>query len=74
LFSIGTITLLEEIISLLNVGISEIRSIEESNSKRRTSDQTTIKMVPSIVKLEDFCVKPEGFIGRQGLSKNLLPS
>jgi hypothetical protein len=59
LFSIGTITLSEETISLLNVGISEIRSIEESNSKRRTSNQTTIKVVPSIVKSKDFCVRPE---------------
>jgi hypothetical protein len=45
LFSIGTITLSKEIISLLSVGVSKIRSIEESNSKQRTLNQTTTKMV-----------------------------
>ncbi len=50
LFSIGTITLLEEIVSLLSVKVSEIRSIEEYDSKQRTLNQTTTKVVPSIVK------------------------
>jgi hypothetical protein len=34
LFSIGTITLLEEMVSLLSVGVSKIRSIEEFNPKK----------------------------------------
>jgi hypothetical protein len=59
LFSIGTITLSEEIISWLNVGVSEIRSTKESNPKQKTLNQTTTEMVLSIVKLEDFCVKPK---------------
>ncbi len=50
LFSIGTITFLEEIVSLLNVRVSEIRSIEEYDSKQRTLNQTTTEVVPSIVK------------------------
>jgi hypothetical protein len=59
LFSIGILILLEEIISLLNVGMLEIKSIEESNPKQGTSYQTTIKVVPSTMKSEDFCVKLE---------------
>jgi len=57
-FSIGTITFLEEIVSLLNVGVSKIRSIGDSDLEQRTLDQTTTKVVPLIVKLENFCVKP----------------
>jgi len=59
LFSIGTITLLEKIVSLLSVGVSKIRSIEESISKQRTSNQIATKVVPSTMKLEDFYVKPK---------------
>jgi hypothetical protein len=55
LFSIGTITLLEKIKSLLNVGVSKIKSIKESDSKQRTSKQI---VVPSTVKSKDFCVRP----------------
>jgi hypothetical protein len=36
LFVIGTFTLSKEIISVLNVGVSEIRSIEESNLEQGT--------------------------------------
>jgi hypothetical protein len=43
--------------SLLSVGMSKIRSIKEFDSKQGTLNQTTIKVVPSIVKLEDFCVR-----------------
>jgi hypothetical protein len=39
LFSIGTITLLEEIISLLSVGVLEIKSTEKSNLEQGTLDQ-----------------------------------
>ncbi len=58
LFSIGTITLLEEIVSLLNVRMSEIRNIEEFDLKQGTSNQTTTKVVPSIMQ-SIFFVKPE---------------
>ncbi len=58
-FSIGTITLLEKIISLLSVGVSKIKSIEESNSKQRTSYQIIVEVVLSTMKLKDLCVKPE---------------
>ncbi len=59
MFSIGIITLLEETIPWLNVGVSEIRSTKESDLEQKTLDQTTTEMVLSIVKLEDFCVKPK---------------
>jgi hypothetical protein len=59
LFSIGTITLLEEIFSLLNVGVSEIRSTEEFDLEQRTLDQTITKVVPSTMKSKDFYVKLE---------------
>jgi hypothetical protein len=59
LFSIGIIILLEEIISLLNVGMLKIKSIKESNPKQGTSYQTTTKVVPLTMKSEDFCVKLE---------------
>ncbi len=59
MFSIGIITLSEETIPWLNVGVSEIRSTKESDLKQKTLDQTTTEMVLSIVKLEDFCVKPK---------------
>jgi hypothetical protein len=59
LFSIGTITLSEETISWLNVGVSKIISTKESDPEQKTLGQTTTEMVLSIVKLEDFCVKPK---------------
>jgi hypothetical protein len=37
-FLIGTITFLEETISLLSVGVSKIKSIKEFNPKQGTSD------------------------------------
>jgi hypothetical protein len=58
LFSIGTITLLEEIISLLNVGVSEIKSTEKSNLEQGTLDQIDAEVVPSIVKSKDLFVGP----------------
>jgi hypothetical protein len=73
LFSIGTITLLEEIVSLLNVRMSEIRNIEEFDLKQGTSNQTTTKVVPSIMQSNFFC-QTRGFNKKQGLSINLLPS
>jgi hypothetical protein len=50
LFIIGTIIFSKEMISLLSVGVSKIRSIEEFDPKQRTSNQTTAKVVPSILK------------------------
>jgi hypothetical protein len=62
LFSIGTITFSQETVSLLNVGILKIRSTKKFDSKQRTFDQTTAKVVPSTVKLKDFSVnKPPKF-------------
>jgi hypothetical protein len=57
LFSIATITLLEKIVSLLNVGVLEIKSIEEFDPNQKTLNQTTIEVVPSTVKSENFCVR-----------------
>ncbi len=56
LFLIDTITLLEEMISLLIVGILKIKSIEESNKKQGTLDQIAVKVVPSTMKSENFYV------------------
>jgi len=53
------ITLSEKTISLLNVGVSIIKSIEESDPEQGTSNQTIVEVVPSIVKSEDFCVRLE---------------
>jgi hypothetical protein len=39
LFLIGTVTLLEETISLLSVGVSKIKSTEDFDSKQRTLNQ-----------------------------------
>jgi len=50
LFLINTIILLKETISLLNVGVSKIRSIEKSNLEQGTSNQTTTKVLPSTMK------------------------
>jgi len=41
LFSIGTITLLQETISLLSVGVSKIKSTQDFDSKQRTLNQIT---------------------------------
>jgi hypothetical protein len=59
LLSIGTIILLEEIISLLSVGVSKIKNIEEFDPKQGTSYQTSIEVVLSTMKSKDFFVKPK---------------
>ncbi len=46
-------------ISLLNVGVLEIKITKEFYSKQRTSNQTTTKVVPLIMKSKDFCVRPK---------------
>jgi len=39
--------------------MSKTKSTEESDPKQGTLDQTVTEVVPSIVKLEDFCVRLE---------------
>jgi hypothetical protein len=50
LFSIGKITISNEIVSLLSVGVLEIRINEESNPKQGTSYHGAIEMVLSTIK------------------------
>jgi len=57
LFSISIITFSNETILLLNVGMLEIRTIREYDLEKRTSDQTTMELEPSIVKSKDVCVR-----------------
>jgi hypothetical protein len=57
LFSIDTITFSKEIVSLLSVGVLEIKSIEEFDPKQRISDQTIVEVVLSTMKSKDFCVR-----------------
>jgi hypothetical protein len=59
LLTISTITFLEKTVSLLSVGVSEIKSTKEFDSKQRTSNQITTQVVFSIVKSKDFCVRPK---------------
>jgi hypothetical protein len=59
LFSIGMIIISDGTISLLSIGLLEIRINEEDYPKQRMSDQGAIEMVPSTTKLEDFYVKLE---------------
>jgi hypothetical protein len=59
LLLIGTITLLEETVSLSSVGVSKIRSIQEYDQKQRTLDQTIQEVMLSTMKSKDFCVRPE---------------
>jgi hypothetical protein len=39
--------------------VSKIKNIEESNLEHGISNQTTVKVVPSTMKSEHFCVKLE---------------
>jgi hypothetical protein len=50
LFTIGTIIISEETISLQNIGVLEIKINQESKSHQRTLDQRTIEVVPSTTK------------------------
>ncbi len=59
LFSIGIIITSDETISLLNIGLLDIKINEEYDPKQRMSDQGAIEVVPSTTKLEDFYVKLE---------------
>jgi hypothetical protein len=57
LFSIGTITILNETISLLSIIMSKIRISEEFDLEQRTSNQGAIKVAPSTTKTTKFNVK-----------------
>jgi len=59
LFSIGIIIISNEIISLLNIGVLEIKINGESNPKQGTSNQGATKVAPSTTKSEDFYVRPK---------------
>ncbi len=59
LFLIGTITILDETISLLSIGVSQIKINEEFEPEQRTSNQGAIEVVPSITKTTKLNVKPE---------------
>ncbi len=59
MFSIGTITLLEETVSLLSVRVLKIKSTEEFDLEQRISYQIVAEVTSSIMKLEDFCVTLE---------------
>jgi hypothetical protein len=50
LFSIGTITISEETISLSSIGVLEIKINDKSESHQRTLDQGAIEVVPSTTK------------------------
>jgi len=41
----------------LNVGVSKIRSIKETNLEQRILDEIVVELVPLTIKSEDFCVK-----------------
>jgi hypothetical protein len=60
LFSIGTITISKEIISLLSIKISKIKINEESEPQQRTLSQGAMKVVLSTTKkTTKFNVKPK---------------
>jgi hypothetical protein len=58
LFSIGTIIISKETISLLSVGVSKIKINEEFEPPQGTSNQGVTKVVPSITKTTKFNVRP----------------
>ncbi len=58
-FPIGTITILEEIVSLLSIRVSKIKINEKSKPQQGTSNQGTTKVVPLITKTIEFNVKPQ---------------
>ncbi len=50
LFSIGTITISNEIISLLSIGVLEIRINTKFKLEQKTSNQRATQVVPSTIK------------------------
>jgi hypothetical protein len=59
LFSISTITISNEIISLLNIGMSEIRINAKSDLEQETVDQGVTEVVPLTTKTTYLNVKPK---------------
>ncbi len=49
----------KKMVSLLNVGVSKIRSTKKFDPKWGTSNQIATKMEPSTVKSKDFCIRLE---------------
>jgi hypothetical protein len=59
LFSIGTITISDEIISLLSVGVTKIKINGKSEPKKRISNKKTTEVMALITKITKFNVKPK---------------
>ncbi len=59
LFLTGTITISDETISLLSIGVLEIKISENFEPKQGTSNQGAIEVVPSTTKTTKFNVRPE---------------
>ncbi len=59
LFSIGIIIVFDEIVSLLSIGVSDIKINEKYDPKQRTSNQRATEVVPSTTKPKDFYVRLE---------------
>ncbi len=57
LFSIGTITISNETISLLSKRVSKIKINKEFNTKQGTSNQGTVEVAPSTTKTTKFNVR-----------------
>jgi len=57
LFSIGTIIISDETISLVCIGVLEIRISTQYELEQGTLDQRALKVVPSTIKPKDFYVK-----------------
>jgi hypothetical protein len=74
LFLIGTITLSKETILFLNVGVSEIRSIKEFDKKTRDIKSNNYRIGVFNSAIKRLLCQTKCFIGRQGLSINLLSS
>jgi hypothetical protein len=58
MFSIGTITILNEIVSLRSVGITKIKINQESKPKQGILDQGAIEVVASTTTKIEFNVRP----------------
>jgi predicted NUDIX family phosphoesterase len=63
LFPLGIINISNETISLLSIGVLEIKINIESKLEQRTLDKRTTEVVFSTIKLEDFYVKLEISLG-----------
>ncbi len=59
MLSIGTITILDEIVSLLSIKVSYVRISKKSNLEQGTSSQRTIEVVPSLANTTKIHVKPK---------------